>query len=301
MGIPDYQTLMKPVLLLFQDEEEHKTSEIVEKISDEFKLTSDERKNKLPKSSGKVIGSRVGWAIKYIKEAGLLKNIRRGFYVITKTGIELIKVNPDRIDNLVLSRYSEFLDFRKRNKQREVEPLSQEESSFTPEEQLNYSYEEINLAIKSELLGRILLQTPDFFEELVVKLLLALGYGDDHSYAKVTKRSGDGGIDGVIHQDKLGLDIVYIQAKRYDKKNTIGRPDLQKFVGSISGVSATKGVFITTSSFSSEAKNYLKTVQQNVVLIDGDHLVELMMQHGVGVKAEQIYTINRIDEDFFSD
>jgi restriction system protein len=301
MGIPDYQTLMKPVLLLFQDEEEHKTSEIVEKVSDEFKLTSDERNKRLPKGSDKVIGNRVGWAIKYFKEAGLLKNIRWGFYVITKKGIELIKENPDRIDNSFLSRYSGFLDFRKPNKQREVEPVTPEESSFTPEEQLNKSYEEINLAIKSELLTRILSQTSDFFEELVVKLLQAMGYGDDHSYAKVTKRSGDGGIDGVIHQDKLGLDIVYIQAKRHDKKNTIGRPDLQKFVGSISGVSATKGVFITTSSFSSEAKDYLKTVQQNVVLIDGDRLVELMTQHGVGVRAEQTYTMNRIDEDFFSD
>jgi len=301
MGIPDYQTLMKPVLLLFQDEEEHKTSEIVEKISDEFKLTSDERNERLPKGSNKIVVNRVGWAIKYLKEAGLVKNIRRGFYLITEQGIELIKENPNRIDNSFLGKYSGFLDFRKRNKQGEVEPVTQEESSFTPEEQLNKSYEDINLAIKSELLGRILSQTSDFFEELVVKLLQEMGYGDDQSYAKVTKRSGDGGIDGVIHQDKLGLDIVYIQAKRYDKKNTIGRPDLQKFVGSISGVSATKGVFITTSSFSSEAKDYLKTVQQNVVLIDGDRLVELMIQHGVGVRAEQTYTINRIDEDFFSD
>jgi len=175
------------------------------------------------------------------------------------------------------------------------------EREGTPEEQLNKSYEEINSSIQSELLDRILSQTPEFFEELVVKLLQAMGYGDEQSLAKAIGGTGDGGIDGVIHQDRLGLDVVYIQAKRYGQENTVGRPDLQKFIGSLSGASATKGVFVTTSSFSSQAKQYLDTVQQRVVTIDGDRLVELMIQNGVGVRAEQTYTINRIDEDFFSE
>ena len=167
------------------------------------------------------------------------------------------------------------------------------EREGTPEEQLNKSYEEINSSIQSELLDRVLSQTPEFFEELVVKLLQAMGYGDEQSLAKALWGSGDGGIDGVIHQDRLGLDVVYIQAKRYGQENTVGRPDLQKFIVSLSGASATKGVFVTTSSFSSQAKQYLDTVQQRVVTIDGDRLVELMIQNGVGVRAEKTYTIIR--------
>jgi len=301
MPIPDFQTLMKPVLSLYQDGQEHKTVDIVEELADDFGLTDEERNRKFPSGKNKVFKNRVGWAVAYLRKAVLIKRLRKGVSDITERGKEVLGQEPEKIDNNFLLQYSEFAEFLRPNRQREVQPVTQEESSLTPEEQLNKSYEEINSSIRLELLDRILSQTPEFFEELVIKLLQAMGYGDEQSLAKAIGGTGDGGIDGVVHQDKLGLDVVYIQAKRYDKKNSVGRPSLQKFVGSLTGESATKGVFVTTSSFSSQAIEYLNTVQQRVVTIDGNRLVELMIQHGVGVRAEQTYTINRIDEDFFSD
>jgi restriction system protein len=163
------------------------------------------------------------------------------------------------------------------------------------------TYDELRREVERDLLDRILSQSPDFFERLVVELLKAMGYAGDEFLAEAVGKSGDGGIDGVIHQDSLGLEAVYIQAKRYDPSNSVGRPALQAFIGSLSGMSATKGVFITTSSFSANVEPYLQSVPQRVITIDGDRLVELMVQHGVGVRVEQTYTVYRVDEDFFAD
>tara|TARA_B100000315_G_C14560117_1_gene580081 strand:+ start:175 stop:1089 length:915 start_codon:yes stop_codon:yes gene_type:complete len=304
MPIPGWQSLMKPVLQLSR--EEQSIPNAVEKISDQFNLTDEEKKEKQASGRDYVIRNRLGWAVKYLVEAGLLERPRRGFFKITELGSEVLNENPPEINNRFLYRFPSFVRFKSSTETLNEEDLNEVTITenfldLTPDENIEKAFQDLNTSLKSELLKNILSQSPEFFEKLVVKLLQAMGYGDERSLAEAIGGTGDGGIDGVIHQDRLGLDVVYIQAKRYQTTNSVGRPDLQRFIGSLSGASATKGVFVTTSSFSSQAIEYLKTVQQRVVTIDGNRLVELMTQYGVGIKTEEVYTINRIDEDFFSD
>jgi len=300
MPIPDYQTLMKPVLLLSQ--EEQKFADSVETIAADFSLTPEECSEKLPSGTNTVIRNRVAWAITYLNQAGLVERRKRGFYSITDEGREVVTENPERVDVNYLKRFQSFLDFR--NRRRKGDSNSETVSSdandnLTPSETVDSAYLELRKAVESELLERILQQTPSFFETLVIDLFKKMGFGEFR--AEATGGSGDGGIDGVIHQDSLGLDIVYIQAKRYDpKSNPIGRPELQKFVGALSGKAASKGIFITTSTFSSHVESYLETVNNRVRVIDGAEMVQLMIDHGVGVREEKTYTLHRIDEDFFN-
>jgi restriction system protein len=304
MPIPGWQSLMKPVLQLSR--EEQSIPNAVEEISDQFNLTDEEKKEKQASGRDYVIRNRLSWAVKYLVEAGLLIRPRRGFFKITELGNKVLKENPPEINNKFLYRFPSFVLFKsptKKLNEEDLETVTVTESllDLTPDENIEKAFQDLNTSLKSELLKNILSQSPEFFEKLVVKLLQAMGYGDERGLAEAIGGTGDGGIDGVIHQDKLGLDVVYIQAKRYQTTNSVGRPDLQRFIGALSGVSATKGVFVTTSSFSSQAIKYLETVPERVVTIDGNRLVELMAQYGVGVRTENVYTINRIDEDFFGD
>lgn len=309
MAIPKFSDFMKPVLVL--GKEEQTLSNAVKKLSEQFNLTNEEQKKILPSGRQTIVANRVSWAVTYLCKAGLLKRPRRGYFVITEEGKQALEQNPKNIDRNFLSQFPGYLKFRDRTKNEIDSPSTDTsstdgssnslESALTPQEVLGNAYLEIKSELKSELLNRVLNQSPDFFEELVVKLLKGMGYGDEENLAKAIGGTNDGGVDGLVHQDKLGLDVVYIQAKRYAADNSVGRPALQAFIGTLSGKSATKGLFVTTSSFSSQAIDYLRTVPQRVVTVDGERLVELMVQHGVGVRTEQTYTIHRIDEDFFSE
>lgn len=301
MNIPDFPVVMASVLQMADTEKNYKQA--VQILKDKFNLT-DEEVSETVKSNKRmtVIKNRVAWSVSYLYQAGLLSRPRRGYFLITPQGEEARKMNLESINTRFLMNYPSFVEFRhKRSKSSDsVDSGDSDEVTLPPEERMESAYREITTELQSDLLNRILGQSPEFFEQLVVDLLRAMGYGGDDNLAKAIGKSGDGGVDGVIHQDSLGLDVVYMQAKRYAPDNTVGRPDLQKFIGSLSGFSANKGVFITTSSFSSNVNEYLNSVQQRVVVVDGNQLVKLMIKYGVGVRIERAYTLHRIDEDFFS-
>ena len=301
MPVPDYQTFMKPVLELAQTEQKYSVA--VQKIGELFNLTEEDRAEATGKGTN-LLDNRVGWALTYLVKAGLVERPRRGYFVITDLGKQTLSSKPEKIDNRFLAQFEGFKNFRgspanRRPSEDTTSVVSNEDAP--PEERIDAAFGEIETELKAELLDRIHNQSPTFFEELVVTLISAMGYGDKGTLSKAVGKSGDGGIDGVIHQDKLGLDVVYLQAKRYAPGNSVGRPELQGFVGTLSGVSAQKGIFVTTSHFSSGALEYLRTIPQRVITIDGNHLVELMLENGVGVKTKKSYEVRRIDEDFFLD
>jgi restriction system protein len=300
MAIPDFQTLMKPLLSLSQREQ--KFQESIARVSDDFSLTQEERDARVPSGRMSLIQNRVAWAITYLAKAGLVERKKRGYFSITESGQKTIEEDPEKINIAYLKQFPSFVEFREQRKggqKSKTELEVADISTLTPVEQIAKSHRELQGEVEQELLERILSQSPEFFERLVVELLKAMGYAGNEFLAEAVGKSGDGGIDGIIHQDSLGLEAVYIQAKRYDPSSSVGRPALQAFIGSLSGMSATKGVFITTSSFSSNVEPYLQSVSQRVITIDGNRLVELMVHHGVGVREEGTYTVYRIDEDFF--
>lgn len=263
MAIPDYQSLMLPVLKLASDGKEHKFSGAVEGLADEFGLSMEERNELLPSGSQAVFNNRVGWARSYLKQAGLLVTPRRGFFVITANGLELLATGPTKIDATVLERYPEFIEFRNRKKDKSDSGAPTEQGfeaheSETPEDSLASAYTKLRKALESEILNAVKESSPSFFERLVVDLLVKMGYGGNRQDAgKALGKSGDGGIDGIINEDRLGLDVIYIQAKRWE--GTVGRPEIQKFAGALQGQRARKGVFITTSIFTKEAREYATT------------------------------------------
>lgn len=276
MPIPDYQTVMLPLLKAITDQKSYHLDEIVEKISDEFDLSETERSQLLPSGVSTIIKNRVGWARSYLKQAGLISYPQRGIFEITAKGLETLKSNPSRIDVKYLMQFPEFVEFRNRtHKNDEVsEQVDSISSDLTPQEAMESAYERIQSSLAQELLQKIKTASPQFFERLVVDLLLAMGYGGSLKEAgKVIGKSGDGGIDGVINEDKLGLDMIYVQAKRWE--GVVGRPEIQKFVGALQGVRARKGVFITTSGFTSEARNYTTNLDTKIVLVDGEMLSDL--------------------------
>ena len=303
MAIPDYQTLMLPVLKLASDEKEHKFSQAVEELADEFNLSTEERNELLPSGSQAVFNNRVGWARSYLKQAGLLASPKRGFFTITPKGTELLATNPEKIDISVLEQYPEFIEFKNRKKDKseteaQVETSSESESTLTPEDALASAYKQLRSALESEVLGSVKESSPSFFERLVVDLLVKMGYGGNRQDAgKALGKSGDGGIDGIINEDRLGLDVIYLQAKRWE--GSVGRPEIQKFAGALQGQRARKGVFITTSSFTNEAKEYASLIESKIILIDGEKLSRLMVEHNVGVSAVGQYEVKKLDSDYF--
>lgn len=303
MPIPDYQTLMLPLLKIAGDGKVHTKREALSVLAEQFKLTEDEGKELLPSGNQAIFDNRVGWARTYLKKAVLIEYVQRGQFQITERGKSVLAKNPPRIDVPYLRQFPEFLEFHKKPAhtaavQEQVEEL---EAVETPEELVASGYLSLRQQVEHELLLRVKDCPPEFFERLVVKLLTTIGYGGSLADAgKALGKSGDGGVDGVIKEDKLGLDQIYIQAKRWDD-TTVGRPEIQKFVGALHGKRARKGIFITTSTFSKDAQEYANSVETKVILIDGSRLVELMFDYGVGVSTVNNYVVKRIDSDFFED
>lgn len=298
MAIPGFQALMLPLLQMASDGTVHEVDEAIEHLAECFKLTDDERKEMLPSGTQRSFNNRVIWARSYMKQAKLLEYPGRSQFRITDRGLKILQTNPPRIDIAFLMQFPEFVEFRKGNRKAATKE-SGSDSEQTPEEALESSYQSLQESLAQELLDRIKASPPQFFENLVVDLLVAMGYGGSRKDAgQAVGQSGDGGIDGIIKEDRLGLDVVYLQAKRWE--GTVGRPVVQGFAGSLAGYHANKGVMITTSQFSSDAVQYARSIGMKIVLIDGEQLADLMIEHGVGVSQVATYTVKRIDLDYFS-
>ena len=300
MTIPDYQSVMKPFLQFLSDGKEHSLGETVEHISDFYKLSAEEKRELLPSGNQEIIRNRVGWARTYLGKSGLLESSRRGYFCITVRGKGVLKKNPDRIDTKFLEQFPEFVEFRNLRRSPKKEENDTIESIDTPEEALASAYQAFRKELEVDLLEQVKGVTPLFFERLVVELLVSMGYGGSRKDAgQAVGQSGDGGIDGIIKEDRLGLDVVYIQAKRWD--SSVGRPEIQKFAGALQGKRARKGVFITTSTFTREATEFASMIESKIVLIDGEMLSALMIDHNVGVSSITKYEIKRIDSDYFEE
>jgi restriction system protein len=303
MPIPDYQTLMLPLLRFAGDDNDHTTREAVEVLATEFQLTPAERNELLASGQQAIFNNRVGWANSYLKKAGLLESPRRGTLRITTRGKQILGDNPTRIDVKYLERFPEFIEFRDASRNNRDTATTQSvavPTEQTPEEALELAHQSLRLSLAQDILSRILLCSPTFFERLVVELLVKMGYGGSRRDAgERIGQSGDGGIDGIIKEERLGLDTIFIQAKRW--QGSVGRPEIQKFVGALQGQRAKKGVFITTSSYTAEAIDYASRIDTKVVLIDGQLLANLMMDFDVGVSVSASYIVKRIDSDYFEE
>lgn len=303
MSIPDFQTLMLPLLELSSDGEIHYIHDAVDQLADKYSLSDEERGKLLPSGQQPIFYNRVGWARTYLKKAGLLEDPKRGYFRITERGKNVLKDNPSKIDMKFLRQFPEYIEFRQINRSETEEEIPDEDfEDLTPEEALESAYQRIRKDLSEELLSYVLRSTPGFFEKLVVQLLVKMGYGgSQRNAARAVGQTGDEGIDGIIDEDRLGLDTIYIQAKKWSPNSSVGRPEIQKFVGALQGKRAKKGVFITTTSFSSEAIDYAKRIDTKVVLVDGRRLTDLMIDHGVGVTTRANYELKDIDTDYFGD
>jgi len=298
MTIPSYQEVMLPLLKFVSDGRVYSMRENYDKLAEEFQLSDEEREKLLPSGTQRVFDNRVGWARTYLKKAGLLESPKRGYVKITYEGLEVLKQEPSKIDVDFLMQFPSFVEFKTGSKEKTRDKPSKEK--FTPEESLEYSYQALRDKLAKELLKKVMSCSPEFFERLVVDLLVKMGYGGSRKDAgEAIRKSGDGGIDGIIKEDKLGLDTIYIQAKRW--QGTVPRPEIQKFAGALQGQKAKKGVFITTSTFSRQAQEYASSIDNKIVLIDGKKLAQLMIDHNVGVSTVQSYEIKKIDTDYFSE
>lgn len=304
--IPNYQSIMLPLLKLVGDKKEYRLDNVVDILANEFKLTETEKKEFLPSGQTVIFGSRVGWARTYLKKAGLLETPKRGSLCITDRGLDVLKKKPKEINVAFLRQFPEFIEFqnarREDNTSADNTVVQTESSTQTPEEILDDSYQSIRKTLAQELLDKIIKLSPAFFERLVVELLVKMGYGGSMKDAgKAIGKSGDEGIDGTIKEDKLGLDIIYIQAKKWQPGNIVGRPEIHKFVGALAGQGAKKGVFITTSSFSRDASEFVPRNETKIVLIDGMQLAQLMIDYNLGVTTQHTYEIKKIDNDYFEE
>jgi restriction system protein len=293
---------MLPLLKFAGDGKEHSLRQTIEVLADQFGLTDDERTELLPSGQQAAFNNRVGWARTYLKKAGLLRSTRRGYYEITERGREVLKEDLPHINSAYLRRFPEFVEFQSPKRDAAEEKGEQAPDDLqTPEEEIEAAYQRVRRGLAAELLQTVKDQSPVFFERLVIDLLVKMGYGGTRKDAgEAVGRSGDGGIDGIIKEDRLGLDIVYIQAKRWDDA-TVGRPDIQKFAGALQGQRARKGIFITTSAFSQAAREYVSRIDSKIVLIDGEMLAQLMIDAGIGVTPAASYEIKRIDSDYFTE
>ena len=298
MAIPEYQTLMLPLLELAHDQKEHNLTDAYEALAQDFALTEEERSELLPSGRQSRFENRVGWARTYLKKAGLIDSAGRGKFRITTRGLEVLKSQPTGITKDYLTQFPEFREFQARQSAKPNADEEIEAHDKTPDEVLDAAYQVLRRTLSQDLLDRLKSSSPRFFEKVIVDLLLAMGYGGSGFDAgKIVGKSGDGGIDGIIKEDKLGLDVIYVQAKRW--AGTVGRPTVQEFAGSLAGQKARKGVLITTSQFSPESQAYVERLEMKIVLIDGEQLTQLMIDHGVGVADKQVYSVKRIDEDYF--
>lgn len=298
MPIPDFQTLMLPTLTLLNEQGGLLSPHIREKLAKQFSLTDDELKELIPSKLQGKFHNRVAWDLSYLKQASLVESPRRSFYQITERGRLLLATKPERITIKTLMQYEDFALLRSNASKSRANIDIEERIEQTPDELIAEAHQRLNKALAIELQSIVAKMDPYQFEQLVVDLLSAMGYGGyREEAANVTKKSGDAGIDGVINQDRLGLDVVYIQAKRWE--NSVGRQDIQKFVGALAGKKANKGVFIITSTFQQGALDYANTIQHKVILIDGPRLAELMIEFNVGVSTARQIEIKKVDTDYF--
>lgn len=307
MAVPDYQSLMLPLLKFAAERQtELSTDDAVEELAVRLKLGADDLKEMLPSGVQRTFVNRVGWAATYMKKAGLLEPTRRGFYRVTERGKGLLQKKLTVVNVKLLKQYPEFCEFqqlkgtRRGGKESEAGGSS-ETSRATPSEALEAAYENLRDQLADELLARLKNVSPSYFERIVVELLVKMGYGGSRADAgRAIGKSGDGGVDGIIKEDKLGLDVIYVQAKRWDT-NSVGRPEVMQFAGALQAQKANKGIFITTSRFTDEARAYVSQIGSKIVLIDGEQLSQLMIEHDVGVSAVSQYPVKRIDADYFDE
>jgi restriction system protein len=308
MPIPHYQAMMRPLLSYAADGLEKNIGGAITFVADQLKLSDEEKDQLLPSGKKRIISDRVHWARTYLDKAGAVKKTKRAHFVITERGKKLLAENPEQIGISELKQFPEFLTFWLPKTSADTDQIEKAEVgdppqvSATPEEAIQQAQTQINTNIRSQLLERIGELSPSFFERLVVDLIIAMGYGGSRgSVVQKLGKSGDEGIDGVINEDALGLDVIYLQAKRYAKDNTIGREKIQQFAGALVGQGASKGVFVSTSSFTKTAFDYVKKIPQKIILIDGEELTRLMVNYGVGVRTEETIDIKRIDLDYFEE
>ncbi len=305
--IPSYEEIMLPFLKHLKDGQEHSLSEIHDKLAEYFNLTDEEIRELLPSGQQPVFRNRIGWARTYLKKAGLLDSPKRAHFIITDRGNELLNENPTEITAKLLSRYDEFLEFQSIKKPKDKKDATTSESnvfevnsSQTPEEALEYAYQKLKNDLAKELLEMVKSCSPAFFEKLVIDLLIAMGYGGSRKDAgEAMGKSGDGGIDGTIKEDRLGLDIIYLQAKRWE--NSVPVKEIRDFTGALASKKAKKGIFITTSTFPKSVDEFIKQVEYKIILIDGQRLTELMIENNVGLSNVSTYHVKTIDSDYFEE
>jgi restriction system protein len=302
VSVPDYQTLMAPCLHVLEDGEPHTGRDLRDVVANRLRLSPKDREERIP-SGALLFDNRVHWAITYMVQAGLVRRPRRGVVQITDRGRQVLRRHPDRVDNTILIQFKEFAEFKTRTKASTTDShhVTESADALPPAESIANAVKLAHTALADELLDRVRDRDPAFLERLVLRILTAMGYGGEDGAAEHLGRSGDEGLDGVIRQDPLGLDRIYVQAKRYTAERAVGRPEIQEFVGALHGAQADRGIFITTSRFTSEAHTYAARVPARVVLLNGQDLAQLMVRHNVGVQVEDIYVIKRIDENFFED
>lgn len=304
MSIPKYDEIMLPLLAAIKSGDLFNVSDLTETLADQFKLSEEELRTLLPSGKQAIFRNRVGWAKTYLKKAGLLDSPERGTIKITERGLSVLKENLKAIDKNYLMNFEEFKDFQNISKEsgEDKGTLDQSFESTTPEEIFEDAYRKMNTELASELLDKILDGTPFFFEKIVVDLLINMGYGGSKKDAgQAFSTSGDGGIDGIVKEDRLGLDVIYVQAKRWKRDSCVGRPEIQKFAGALQGARARKGVFITTSYFSKDAMDYVANIDSKIILIDGKQLATYMIESNTGVATQDTYYLKKIDLDYFQE
>lgn len=305
MAVPKFFEFLPIVLQVLLDKAEKSIKQIREESISILHVSEEDCKELLPSGRQRTVDNRVNWAVTYLKNAGLISSVRRGVYVITSEGEKAYSEAGSNLDLAYLERYESFRAFHgtpviKQSGSTPIELPTED----TPLDMFEKAYSQINAALAEDLLAAVMEHSPNFFEQLVVDLLLKMGYGSSiDSSGLVVGQSGDEGIDGIIREDKLGFSSIYIQAKRWDPATmTVGRPEIQKFVGALAGQGATKGLFITTAQFTKEAINYArKQLAAKIVLVDGHQLTRLMIEYGIGVSVQSTYTIKKIDSDYFDD
>jgi restriction system protein len=302
VAVPDFQTMMRPLLVIHDDGAEHEIADTRQAIADHFSLSAEDRSERIPSGRVTTLQNRVGWAAMYLYRAGLLERPRRAHYRITGRGQEMLQQHPERIDLSVLKQFEEFEEFRSAGTPGPSAESGGEQldtASATAEERIDAGYQELRSALAADLLDRIRERSWEFFERMVLEVLRAMGYGGpEGSVERLGGHGVDEGVDGVIREDPLGLELIYIQAKSWE--GTVGRPEIQRFIGALQGKQATKGIFITTSKFSGDAEAYAQSVASRVILIDGRRLAELMIDHNVGVSTREAYELKEVDLSYFS-
>lgn len=302
MSIPKYNDLLRPILA-YSNNTQITRRDATEEMSRQFNLTEEEQNITIPSGGSTYIANRTGWAMTFLTKATLIEKVAKATYAITELGKDFLVKYPSVITTDDLKTIDGYLEaWETKNNEKKITDNTSPSNDFTPEELIEDAINTLNSNLKSELIAQLLGSDPYYFEQIVIDVLVAMGYGGSRNEAaKVTRKSNDGGIDGIINEDRLGLDVIYVQAKRYKEKGNVGRNDVQNFVGALAGNQAHKGIFITTSDYADSAIDYAKTVPQKVILINGSRLADLMIEHDVGVSSEKKITLKKLDIDYFGD